>query len=81
MNCCEKYIPLMSDYIDGDLTLEEKKVIDTHFHDCEKCRNFFHSFKNSIQLIEYLEINSCPPEVKDRLDQILSSKIKQKKQK
>jgi predicted anti-sigma-YlaC factor YlaD len=68
----------MSDYIDGDLTPEEKEVIDNHFGDCEKCRNFFHSFKNSIQLIEYLEINSCPPEVKERLDLMLTQKIKQR---
>ena len=81
MSCCEEYIPLMSDYIEGDLTPEEKKVIDEHFHDCEKCRNFFYSFKNSIQLIEYLEINSCPQEVTDRLNKILAEKRKDKQTK
>lgn len=73
--CCENYVNLMSDYIEGDLSPSEREIFDQHFEGCQNCRDFFRSFKSSLELVTYLKEQPCPAEVKNRLDQIIKMKL------
>lgn len=75
---CEDYVKLMSEYLDRDMDSEDRESWEQHFHDCEPCRRFFHSFKNSLELIGYLRIHECPPEISRRLEGLVVQKAIQK---
>lgn len=76
---CKDYVFLISDYIENELKHEDRVLLEEHFHDCDNCRSFFQSFKSSIELVEYLKTEQCPPEVVTRLDRLMVEKIRQKK--
>ncbi len=68
---CSRYIELITDYLENDLSAEEKSLWEKHFSDCPECKNFFESFKSSLEAVEFLAANCCPRHVKQRLEGIL----------
>ena len=75
---CEKYINLMSRYLDDELSIPEKDHWEKHLHDCEECSSFFKGFKSSMDLKKYLQDKPCPPNIKVKVtklvDELLSKK-------
>ena len=65
----------MTEYLEGDLSEDEQKLFDSHFTDCPPCRDFFESFKTSIDLVEYLKKEECPQAVKKRLDSLINIRL------
>ncbi len=78
MSSCKKYLILLSDYLENELAQEDRQILEKHFHDCPNCRNFFDSFRSSVELVQYLETEPCPPDVATRLDRAVMEKLKQK---
>ncbi len=35
---CDQLDRWLDDYLDGDLTREQREILETHLHECEKCR-------------------------------------------
>lgn len=75
---CEEYVKLMSEYLDRDMDSRARESWEQHFRDCEPCRRFFQSFKNSLELINYLKVQECPPEVSRRLEGLVVQKALQR---
>ena len=76
---CQDYLHLLSEYVDQDIAESDRELLERHFEDCDNCRNFFRSFRTSIDLVKYLEAKPCPPDVQKRLSQALIEKLKKKK--
>lgn len=71
MNCqeCEN---LMDEFFQHQLAVNSKKRIRKHLNICSSCRKTYHDYKNVIQVIQNLEIQSCPDEVVDNVFDILN---------
>lgn len=76
---CEEFIEGMSDYLDTEISEEEKKEWKKHCQGCEACRKFFQSFKSGLELMQHLREENCPPNVRERLEKVLGIKIKEYK--
>lgn len=74
MNCRE-CLELMSEYLDGEMGADETAHFQKHFGDCPSCAQFFQSFKSSVDLVKYLEVNRCPDEVMKRLDTFIQARV------
>ena len=61
----------MTDYLEDDLSGQEKSLWEKHFGDCPECKQFFESFQSSLDIVEFLQTNSCPVSVKKRLEAIV----------
>jgi hypothetical protein len=72
---CEECVRLMSDFLDGSLSLADTGLWEKHMGHCPSCVKFFHSFKSSVELVSYLEEQSCPTEVEKALQRIIEEKI------
>ena len=61
MNDCEKYIELMSQMLDGELSEEQTSELRAHIASCEDCRKAFDAFTS---VSEALSDELCePPEM------------------
>ena len=77
MNCLD-YVDLISDYIENDLPEEEKSLFEEHFSGCEDCKSFLRSFQSSLEVVEYLKNEPCPPIVEQKLQQMIGKRLKEK---
>ena len=58
MNDCEKYIELMSQMLDGELSEEQTSELRAHIASCEDCRKAFDAFTS---VSEALSDELCEP--------------------
>ena len=72
---CGRYVDLMTEYMEGDLSAPDQKLWEKHFDDCGRCKDFFHSFESSLELVTYVKAQGCPLHVKQRLDKFLHEKL------
>lgn len=47
---CDRFLSLVSDYIDGVLSPKENNDMEQHLRECEKCRIFANTLKTTIEL-------------------------------
>ena len=71
---CRRYVDLMTEYMEGDLSDADQELWEAHFEGCPGCKTFFTGFKNSIELVNHLETQGCPTEVKKRVQSILAAR-------
>ncbi|MBI3395846.1 MAG: zf-HC2 domain-containing protein [Spirochaetia bacterium] len=71
---CEECVRLMSDFLDGSLSLTDKTLWEKHFGHCPACVTFFRSFKSSVELVSYLEEQRCPKDVENTLHDIITER-------
>jgi predicted anti-sigma-YlaC factor YlaD len=72
---CEKYIELMTDYMEGDLAAPDQDLWEKHFNDCGNCKDFFRSFESSLELIHFIKTRGCPLPVRQRLEKVLRERL------
>lgn len=77
---CDKYVHLMTEYLEGDLSVQDRAAWETHFADCPPCKDFFESFKSSIDLVNYLRARPAPEPVRDRLHRVIHDRLLREKQ-
>ena len=75
---CQKYIALMSEYLEGEMKPDIRSLWEKHFDSCGECHDFFHSFKSSVELINYLKKEKCPDKIKARLEHMIVEMAEQK---
>ena len=75
---CPDYLNLITDYMENDLSSDKRALWEKHFSDCPPCREFFESFQSSLEMVEFLQANSCPTKVKERLEMILVDTAREK---
>ncbi len=74
---CKAYLELMSDYLDQELTDEDRSLWEKHFQDCPPCHSFFESFKSSVELLEFMRRDACPKQVAERLERLVLEKARE----
>ncbi len=78
MVTCQQVIELLSDYINGDISPEDKLLLEKHFEGCRNCENFLATLRQSVNLLKEIKCEDIPAEVSLRLRSALKSKIEPK---
>lgn len=72
---CSRYVDLMTEYMEGDLSGPDQNLWEKHFNGCSNCKDFFHSFESSVELIKFVETEGCPLPVRQRLEKVLQERL------
>ena len=59
-----------SDYLEADISEEERQHILQHLEECRKCNSFLETFRATIAMLRVLPSRVIPQSLKDRLLQI-----------
>ena len=73
---CKEVVDLLSDYLADELSEEDVAGIRAHLKGCQNCTAFLDSLKTTVNLTHNLKAEDIPPEVVDRLQTFLKSKIR-----
>lgn len=76
---CYKFVELMSEYVEGDLSPENTALWQKHFESCKNCAPFLKSFESSRELLQYLKEKKCPDEIKTRMESLIADMCEKKK--
>ena len=60
MKCKTEAIGLMHEYLDGDLTKEDERLLTAHLEECEDCQKHFRELNRTITLIQSAERFEAP---------------------
>ena len=74
---CKKACELLSAYIDSELMVEEKRILDMHLNECPQCKDYLQSLNYTVRLsskLEMYEYYEMPKEVKVKLRTFLREK-------
>ncbi|MBP1996821.1 zf-HC2 domain-containing protein [Paenibacillus eucommiae] len=66
MNCKEA-LPLMHDYLDGDLSQPEALKLKEHFVQCTNCRTLFKELERTDAMVRSLPPTSVPDDLTERI--------------
>ena len=77
---CQRYVDLMTEYMEDDLRPADREIWERHFHDCDGCRNFFTGFKNSLELTRYVEEKGVPEPVRERVERVLVERARRRRE-
>jgi anti-sigma factor RsiW len=64
---CRDVAQLVTDYLDGSLTLSERIRFQLHLGLCFACRNYLRQMKYTIATLRQLPPEPVPPHVKEEL--------------
>ncbi|MDR5659502.1 DUF4349 domain-containing protein [Serpentinicella sp. ANB-PHB4] len=77
---CEKVLELISDYMDGMLSKEEKKVFEKHVNECDECSIYFQNYKLMIDSLNEIEEVDVPEGFNEQLhDKLLKENTRTKR--
>lgn len=62
MNCAEFEI-LLSDYVDGTVSIEQRRAVETHADNCAACREFLRDVFQAVSFMDGVEDVAPPPEL------------------
>lgn len=71
---CEDIGILISAYVDGEVTEEEKQFVETHLCDCTACRETLNEFVTLHTLSQGLEVKEALPGFRQRVTQRIDDK-------
>ncbi|MEJ2536927.1 MAG: zf-HC2 domain-containing protein [Calditrichia bacterium] len=66
---CDKFRSNFSSYLDGELSSEQRKALDTHFTVCPSCQEIFRQMRIIQQSLKQLPQISSSPDFEQRLRQ------------
>ncbi|MFN2490856.1 MAG: anti-sigma factor [Actinomycetota bacterium] len=64
---CRELVELVTDYLEGTLSSEERMRFEEHLLICEGCSAYVDQMRRTIEVVGSLQEDSIPPEVRDRL--------------
>jgi predicted anti-sigma-YlaC factor YlaD len=64
---CRELVELVTEYLEGGLTLEERMRFEEHLLSCDGCSAYLDQMRHTIEVIGVLEEKSIPPGMRDRL--------------
>ena len=64
---CEEIRRLASDYLDGDISEEDRQRILNHLEECEHCPTFFETLRATISSLGSLPARAVPRSLKQKL--------------
>jgi anti-sigma factor RsiW len=57
---CQELVELVTDYLEGALTEEDRARFEAHVDDCEGCARFLEQMRTTIRLTGALTVDSIP---------------------
>lgn len=73
---CQSFLDDLSDYIDGDVAEEIRVTFEAHLAKCPNCWVVFDETQRTVEIVQRFDCHPMPEEIKDRLLQTLSVKLK-----
>ncbi|MHB8842579.1 MAG: anti-sigma factor family protein, partial [Candidatus Aquicultor sp.] len=67
---CKEIVDLLTEYIDGELSETERRVVDGHLKDCPECRAQFTAIKSAVSMVKGIDTLEVPAELSRALRQI-----------
>jgi len=64
---CKELVELVTDYLEGALSSEDKERFEIHLASCEGCTAYLQQMRRTIQALGSLEENSLSPQAKENL--------------
>lgn len=64
---CRELLEHASEYLESDLTPEEKERLTRHLEECHNCEGFVSTLKDTIAKLHTLPPHTLPPEFKQKL--------------
>jgi anti-sigma factor (TIGR02949 family) len=72
---CMEVVELLSDFVDGELSSDERESLSRHLGACPPCEEFLKTFETARALCRESLLEKMPPELKDRLRSFLRDQI------
>jgi anti-sigma factor RsiW len=64
---CKELVELVTDYLEGALTFEDKERFESHLAACDGCTAYLQQMRKTIQTVGNLEDSSLSPKAKESL--------------
>jgi len=71
---CPRIVSLLSDYIDGSLPADVRTDLEKHLSGCSECTTFVGSFQSTVALLQSLNEDELPEELRLRLKAFLDDR-------
>lgn len=76
MPACPRLASLLSDYIEGRLPDNVRTELERHLEGCTECTAFVGTFKSTVSLLQSLNEDDLPEELRLRLKAFLDDRCK-----
>lgn len=73
---CPRIVDLLSDYLDGRLPADVKRDLEEHLRGCTDCTAFVGTFRSTVSLLQSLNDEDLPDELRLRLKAFLDDRCK-----
>jgi anti-sigma factor RsiW len=70
---CKDLVELITDYLEGELPLEERQRFETHLAGCRGCRAYLDQMRQTIRTLGVYTEEMVPQETRDELLQLFSA--------
>jgi anti-sigma factor RsiW len=64
---CQDLVEVITDYLEGALTLQDRLRFEEHLATCSGCRNYLEQMRATIRLTGALKVDSIPDAVREQL--------------
>jgi anti-sigma factor (TIGR02949 family) len=71
---CSRLISLLSDYLDGRLPADVRRDLEQHLTGCSECATFVGTFRSTISLLQSLNDDDLPEELRLKLKAFLDAR-------
>ncbi|MCH2660572.1 zf-HC2 domain-containing protein [bacterium] len=76
MESCKQVLEALAEYLEGDLTAEDRMRFERHMQDCPPCEAFLKTYCKSGDLArEMLKNREVPAELNDRVRAFLKDRL------
>lgn len=74
---CRRVFELLSDYVDGELSQEDRESLALHLGACPPCEEFLRTFQAARELCRQSLMETMPEEMKSRLRAFVRDRLRQ----
>jgi anti-sigma factor RsiW len=71
---CSRIVSLLSDYIEGRLPADVRRDLEQHLGGCQECTTFVGTFRSTVALLQSLNEQDLPEELRLRLKAFLDDR-------
>ena len=71
---CSRIVSLLSDYVDGRLPADVRRDLEQHLSGCSDCTTFVGTFRSTVALLQSLNEDDLPEELRLRLKAFLDER-------
>lgn len=74
---CRRVFELLSDFVDGELSSEDRESLAGHLHACPPCEEFLRTFQAARTLCRQSLMEKMPDEMRQRLRTFLRERLRE----